>query len=116
MTPERRIIEVLLSIPSGPERLDMLTDALTAPEAPEGGVEGGGGGKVSEEYTLSNGEVVHVETCVESPWLQCLILNCDKLLSSLVFHVNCAHTEREDHSDRGQWRQGQRRRATRAGG
>jgi len=41
VTPERRIIEVLLSIPSGTERLDMLTEALTPPEAPEGGAEGG---------------------------------------------------------------------------
>ena len=40
VTAERRIIDVLLAIPRGPERSDTLTDALTPP--PQVGLYGAG--------------------------------------------------------------------------
>jgi hypothetical protein len=37
VTSERRIIDVLLTVPDGPEREETLTDALTPPETTDGG-------------------------------------------------------------------------------
>ena len=41
VTSERRIIDVLLTVPDGPEREETLTDALTPPETTDGGDDDG---------------------------------------------------------------------------